>query len=49
MSEEELYAHGANDSAQHVDFMFGTKELNADGIRDDGSTVPVFRHGNFVF
>jgi aminopeptidase len=49
MSQEELYSHGANDSAQHVDFMFGTKEMKVDGIRDDGSAVPVFRHGNFVF
>lgn len=49
MSEEELHAHGANDSLQHVDFMFGTKEMSIDGIMEDGKTVPVFRHGNFVF
>ena len=48
MSKEELHALGANDSLEHVDFMFGTKELCADGIRKDGTVVPVFRHGGFV-
>ena len=49
MSKEELAAHGANDSMQHNDFMFGTKEMDIDGIKDDGTVVPVFRKGNFVF
>lgn len=49
MSKEELLAHGANDSLQHEDFMFGTKEMNIDGIRKDGTIVPIFRNGNFVF
>ena len=48
MSEEELKAAGANDSSQHEDFMFGTKEMNIDGIQQDGTVVPVFRNGNFV-
>ena len=29
--------------------MFGTEDLSADGILPDGSEVPVFRKGNFVF
>ncbi|MCR4856425.1 MAG: aminopeptidase [Erysipelotrichaceae bacterium] len=49
MSREELLSHGANDSLQHEDFMFGTREMDIDGIRKDGSTVPIFRKGNFVF
>ncbi len=49
MSKEELLAHGANDSMQHEDFMFGTREMNIDGIQKDGTAVPVFRNGNFVF
>lgn len=49
MSEEELAAHGANSSLQHEDFMFGTKEMQIDGICYDGTVVPVFRNGNFVF
>ncbi len=48
MSKEELKAHGANDSLQHEDFMFGTKEMNIDGIGKDGKITPVFREGNFV-
>ena len=49
MSDEELEAHGANASMEHEDFMFGTKEMSVDGIREDGTVVPVFRNGNFVF
>ncbi len=49
MSKEELAANGANDSMQHNDFMFGTKEMDIDGIKEDGTVVPVFRKGNFVF
>ena len=49
MSKEELAAHGSNDSMQHNDFMFGTKEMDIDGIKEDGTVVPVFRKGNFVF
>ena len=49
MSREELAAHGANDSILHEDFMIGTRDMSIDGIREDGTVVPVFRHGNFVF
>lgn len=49
MDQKELHKHGANDSSQHVDFMFGTKKMNIDGIAYDGTVVPVFRQGNFVF
>lgn len=49
MTEEELAARGANSSNEHVDFMIGTRDLNIDGIKQDGSVVPVFRHGNFAF
>lgn len=49
MSEEEAKQKGSNDSGVHVDFMFGTPDLNVDGITYGGETVPVFRNGNFVF
>ena len=49
MTEEELAQHGVNDSMQHEDFMIGTKEMNIDGIQKDGTVIPVFRNGNFVF
>ncbi len=48
MSDEELKAAGANNSHQHEDFMFGTKEMNVDGIQFDGTIIPIFRNGNFV-
>jgi len=49
MSDRELRALGSNVSSVHVDFMFGTEDLMADGITKDGSEVPVFRNGSFVF
>ena len=48
MSEEELAAHGANNSMTHCDFMFGTADMDIDGILPDGTRVPVFRKGNYV-
>ncbi len=48
MSEEEMELHGANQSMQHEDFMFGTKDMHIDGICKDGTVVPIFREGNFV-
>ena len=48
MSKQELKNHGANDSMQHEDFMFGTRDLSADGIKKNGEVVPIFRDGNFV-
>ena len=49
MNEEQLQAAGANHSMTHVDFMFGSRDMHVDGIQKDGSIVPVFRNGNFVF
>ena len=49
MTEEELAEHGANDSMQHEDFMIGTKDMDIDGIQKDGTVIPIFRNGNFVF
>ncbi len=48
MNEEELAAHGANNSMTHCDFMFGTADMDIDGILPDGTRVPVFRKGNYV-
>lgn len=48
MSEEELKAAGLNRSDVHVDFMFGSDQMDVDGIREDGSRVPVFRKGAWV-
>ncbi len=49
MTQEEIYAAGGNDSMNHVDFMFGTSDMSVTGIKEDGSEVPIFRDGDFVF
>jgi len=46
---EELREMGINDSIIHVDFMIGTEDLSIDAVLADGSTVPVFRDGNWAF
>lgn len=48
MDKVALLAHGVNQSATHVDFMLGTDDLNIDGIKDDGTVVPVFRDGTWA-
>ena len=48
MADEELLEAGLNRSQTHVDFMVGSSQMNIDGIREDGSTVPVFRNGDWA-
>ncbi|NSL53248.1 aminopeptidase [Calidifontibacillus erzurumensis] len=48
MSEEELREHGLNTSNVHVDFMIGSSEMNVDGIKGDGTVVPIFRNGDWA-
>ncbi len=40
---------GINDSMIHVDFMIGCDTMNIDAICADGSTVAIFRNGNWAF
>ncbi|MBP2623662.1 aminopeptidase [Streptococcus oricebi] len=47
-SEEELAAAGLNRSDVHVDFMIGSSQMDVDGIREDGSRVPIFRQGDWA-
>ena len=49
MNKEELYQRGINDSLTHVDFMIGTKDLSIEATLEDGSTLTVFKNGNFAF
>ena len=46
---EECRALGINDSMIHEDFMIGCDTMNIDGICEDGSTVAIFRDGNWAF
>jgi len=45
---EEAGKQGINDSIIHVDFMVGAEDLWIDGVKADGSTVPVFRNGTWA-
>lgn len=47
-TEEELKEAGLNRSDVHVDFMIGSNQMNIDGIREDGSRVPIFRNGDWA-
>ena len=47
-TDEEKKALGFNVSANHVDFMVGTADLNVTGITKDGQKVPIITDGVFV-
>jgi aminopeptidase len=49
MSDEEFTAAGGNVSMTHVDFMFGSAEMDVDGLRADGVAEPVLRGGEWAF
>lgn len=48
MTMEEAQTMGINDSIIHVDFMVGADDLSIDGVRQDGSTTPIFRNGTWA-
>jgi aminopeptidase len=48
MDDQELRAHGLNDSMIHVDFMVGSDDLSIMGTKADGTTVPVFINGDWA-
>jgi aminopeptidase len=45
---EDFLAAGINVSRTHTDFMIGGPEVEVDGIRADGTVVPVIRNDTFV-
>ena len=49
MTHEQLREAGVNESMIHVDFMIGTADLSVIGVRKDGSTVEIFKDGNWAF
>ena len=49
MSKDEAKANGSNDSGIHVDFMFGTPDMDITGKTYDDKEITVFDKGNFVF
>ena len=48
LSVAEAQERGVNDSLIHVDFMVGSEDLSIDGVRADGSSVPIFRGGTWA-
>ena len=48
LTTEEAAAAGINDSIIHVDFMVGADDLSITGIREDGSSTPIFRNGTWA-
>lgn len=48
-TNEEMKEMGINDSALHVDFMIGTKDLSIVGIKKDGSEIVIFENGLWAF
>ena len=48
-TNEEMKEKGINDSALHVDFMIGTKDLSIVGIKKDGSELVIFENGLWAF
>ena len=49
ITDEEFVQRGGNISLAHVDFMIGSKDMDIDGLRPDGSSEPVFRQGKWAF
>ncbi|MGN6114672.1 MAG: aminopeptidase [Nitrobacter sp.] len=48
LTPEQVAAQGGNKSFIHIDWMIGSGETDIDGIRSDGSRVPVFRKGEWA-
>ena len=49
MGKDDLAVNGVNESLTHVDFMIGSEQMDIDGIKEDGTSEPVFRSGNWAF
>lgn len=49
MEKEELEKIGYNTSLTHVDFMFGSSDMEIEGITHSGEHITIFKKGNFVF
>ena len=48
LTPDEIAAKGGNKSLIHIDWMIGSDKIDIDGIRADGSRVPVFRKGEWA-
>ena len=48
LTPEQIKAQGGNSSLIHIDGMIGSDKVDIDGIRADGSKVPVMRQGEWA-
>ena len=48
LTPQQIVAQGGNQSLIHIDWMIGSAQTDVDGIRADGSRVPVFRKGEWA-
>lgn len=48
LDRDQLEEAGLNRSNVHVDFMIGNESMNIDGIKEDGTIIPVFRNGEWA-
>ena len=48
LTPEQIAAQGGNKSLIHIDWMIGSGEIDIDGVKPDGSRVPVFRKGEWA-
>ena len=48
LTKEDMISRGANFSMIHCDFMFGSADLNVDGITKEGNKIPIMVDGHFV-
>ena len=48
-SQKELEEMGINSSMIHVDFMIGSEDMDIVGVKEDGTTVQIFKNGNWAF
>ncbi|UJW75734.1 aminopeptidase [Rhizobium sp. SL42] len=48
LSQDQIKAQGGNASLIHIDWMIGSDKVDIDGVREDGSKVPVMRKGEWA-
>ncbi|RAS18593.1 aminopeptidase [Ensifer adhaerens] len=48
LTPEQIRAQGGNSSLIHIDWMIGSGQVDIDGVRADGSRVPVMRKGEWA-
>jgi aminopeptidase len=48
LTPEQIAAQGGNKSLIHIDWMIGSDKIDIDGVKPDGSKVPVMRKGEWA-